>query len=155
MEKEKRETKFEDEKLDVDLEDEETTNSSMEIGEEKSEKIGWGTLVSRSQKQKVRILEEGIIFVTEKSKIEIRGKEDLIWEIKGEQYRKDSVKFTGLPPSPGVFWKDGKGKEYGLVFERKRSEILAGESDKIRDKLYNCIMEVQRESDDVGFGLFD
>ena len=47
----------------------------MEIGEEKSEEIGWGTPVSRSQKQKVRILEEGKIFVREKSKIEIRGKE--------------------------------------------------------------------------------
>ena len=111
---------FEEEKLDVDLEDEETTNSSMEIGEEKSEKIGWGTLVSRSQKQKVRILEDCKIFVTEKSKNEIRGKEDLIWEIKGEQYRKDSVKFPGLPSSPGVFWRDGKGKEYGLFFDRKK-----------------------------------
>ena len=83
----------------------------------------------------------------------MRGKEDLIWEIKGEQYKKYIVKFPGLPSSPGVFWKYGKGKEYGLVFVRKRSEILAGESEKIRDKLYNSIMEVQRESDNVGFGL--
>ena len=62
--------------------------------------------------------------VTENSRIEIGDKTgDLLRYkvIKGEQYMKESVNIIdseqSWPLSPGVWWIDESGKEYGLVFE--------------------------------------
>ena len=74
----------------------------------------------------------------------------------GEQYRKENVKIMGDMLSPGVCWREEKGKENGLVFNFKIRE-MTGENEKMRDKLLDRIMEVQKKGkeDDMGFGLFD
>ena len=149
----------EEEKIDASLADKETTDWSMNIEErEKSEKFGELSLVSISKNKKVRCLEIGTVSVIENSRIELRhshGEKGIVWDkvIMGEQYWKESAKIPGWPLSPGVFWRDESGKVLGLVYCQR----LPGEPEKVRDRLFDCIMEVQRggEEDDVGFGLFD
>ena len=75
----------------------------------------------------------------------------------GEGYKKENVKIHGCPLSPGVHQRDEKGQDYGLVFWNTKSRQMTGEDEKVRDKFFDCIMEVQKEGeeDNMGFGLFD
>ena len=132
----------------------------MEMEEkEESEKIGKASLVSIKKNKKVRCLEDGMVYVIEKSRIELRNwKGGLIWHkvIMGEQYKKENIKIAGCPMYPGVCWTDEKGNDYGLVFDSKSRQMI-WEDEKVRDKFFECIMEVQKkgEEDNMGFGLFD
>ena len=133
----------------------------MEIEErEESEKFGKASRVSISKNKKVKSLENGIVSVIDKSRIELRNwKGDLKWNkvIMAEQYSKENIKETGCPVSPGVCWTDEKGMKYGLVWTDFKRLQITGENEKVRDKLLDYIMEVQKEmkEDDMGFGLFD
>ena len=53
---------------------------------------------------------------------------------RGEQYKKESVKIDGWQLSPGVYWMDERGKEYGLFFENS-SLKLAGEPEHEKMRL--------------------
>ena len=115
-------------------------------------------MVSRLKLGRLRYLAHGTVWIM-KEEIIIRGKGDEVqWKLKiqDEKFRKEMVEERAGRYSvtyPGVCWREeSTGQQLAIITS------LHGDN-TIRDKIYEYITEVQKESleygqQDMGFGLF-